>query len=130
VPVTEKELRYTVLLSSDGGMRTDGGADVDQWSAEHFLLAALLRCTAESLRYSAWKRNVGAVDLSGSAKGLIRRREEDGRFAVVRTDVTLDVSFDPKPARSDLADILEWAERGCFIGSSLTAKPLYHWNVA
>jgi hypothetical protein len=129
VALTEKELRYTVFLDADGGLRTDTGTSVEAWSAEHFLLAALLRCTAESLRYSARKRNVDGVDVSGSAKGLIRRREEDGRYAVVRTDVGLDASFDPKPSRSDLVDILEWAERGCFIGSSLTAKPVYHWNV-
>ena len=129
---TEKELRYTVVLDSDGGLRTDTDKGIDEigrWSAEHLLLAALLRCTAESLRYSARKRGVTRIGVGGSAKGLVRRRDEDGRYAVVRTDVALDVELEPKPLRTDLAAILEWAERGCFIGSSLTAKPTYHWNV-
>ena len=130
--LTEKELRYTVFLGSDGTLRTDADAGIDEaegWSAEHLLLAALLRCSAQSLRYSARKRSVTAVDVNGSAKGLVRRRDEDGRYAVVRSDVTLDVELEPKPSRGDLAEILSWAERGCFIGSSLTAKPIYHWNV-
>ena len=73
--------------------------------------------------------DVTRIGVGGSAKGLVRRRDEDGRYAVVRTDVALDVELEPKPLRTDLAAILEWAERGCFIGSSLTAKPTYHWNV-
>jgi hypothetical protein len=26
-------------------------------------------------------------------------------------------------------DLLDRAERGCFVGNSLTARPAYHWTV-
>ncbi|MBV8479827.1 MAG: OsmC family protein [Actinobacteria bacterium] len=133
MPITSKEMGYEVRLDADGTMRTEDDstfAAPERWSAEHLLLASILRCTAKSLDYSARKKGVAGVTVSGSAKGLVRRREEDGRFAVVRTDLALDVTFDPKPGRAEEHDILTWAERGCFIGSSLTAKPIYHWNVS
>jgi organic hydroperoxide reductase OsmC/OhrA len=129
VALTEKELRYTVMLDGDGALRTDTGATLEEASAEHLLLGALLRCSAQSLRYSARRRGVATVEVSGSAKGVVQRREEDGRYAVVRSDVTLDVELDPKPSRAEASEILGWAERGCFVGSSLAAKPTYHWNL-
>jgi uncharacterized OsmC-like protein len=128
VALTEKELRYEVLLDRDGGLRTDRGARLEEASAEHLLLGALLRCTAQSLRYSAKKRGTETVEVSGAAKALVRRRDEDGRYAVVRSEVALDVRLDPKPGRTELAEIFSWAERGCFVGSSLAAKPIYRWN--
>jgi len=133
VPITSKEMGYEVRLDADGTMRTEDDstfATPEAWSAEHLLLASILRCTAKSLDYSARKKGIASATVSGNAKGLVRRREEDGRFAVVRTDLALDVAFDPQPDRAQLQDILTWAERGCFIGSSLTAKPVYHWNAA
>ncbi len=133
VPITSKEMGYEVRLDADGTMRTEDDstfATPEAWSAEHLLLASILRCTAKSLEYSARKKGIAHATVGGTAKGVVRRREEDGRFAVVRTDLTLDVSLDPKPGRAELQDVLDWAERGCFIGSSLTAKPIYHWNVS
>ena len=133
MPVVSKELRYAVSLSPDGRFQAEDGTDLDvadSWTAEHLMLAALIRCAIESLRYSARKAGANVTEASGSGRALVRKRDSDGRYAVVRADVTLDVAFDPKPERPVLADVLSWAERGCFIGSSLTAKPLYHWNVA
>jgi len=132
MPVVSKELRYAVSLSSDGRFQSEDGTDLDvadSWTAEHLMLAALIRCAIESLRYSARKAGTNVTEASGSGRALVRKRDSDGRYAVVRADVTLDVAFDPKPERPVLADVLSWAERGCFIGSSLTAKPVYHWNV-
>lgn len=127
--LTEKELRYEVVLDRGGGLRTDDGAHLEDASAEHLLLGALLRCTAQSLRYSAKKRGITTVEVSGAAKALVRRRDEDGRYAVVRSEVALDVALDPRPGRNEVAEIFAWAERGCFVGSSLAAKPAYRWNL-
>jgi organic hydroperoxide reductase OsmC/OhrA len=132
MPVVSKELRYEVTLAPDGRFQGENGTELDVaegWTAEHLMLAALVRCTLESLRYSAKKAGITVVEASGSARGLVRKRNEDGRFAIVRSEVMLDVTLDPKPERPVLHDVLTWAERGCFIGSSLTAKPVYRWNV-
>ena len=133
MPVVSKELRYAVTLSPDGHFQSEDGDELDvagSWTSEHLMLAALVRCTIESLRYSAKKAGTSVAGTSGSARALVRKRDKDGRYAIVRADVALDVTLDPKPARPVIADILTWAERGCFIGSSLTAKPVYRWNVS
>lgn len=133
MPVVSKELRYSVSLSPDGRFQSEDGTDLDvgdSWTAEHLMLAALVRCAIESLRYSARKAGTTVVKASGSGRALVRKRDSDGRYAVVRSEVTLDVALDPKPERPVLSDVLSWAERGCFIGSSLTAKPVYRWNVS
>jgi organic hydroperoxide reductase OsmC/OhrA len=132
MPVVSKELRYAVTLGSDGRFQSEDGSELDvagSWTSEHLMLAALVRCTIESLRYSARKAGTTVAEASGSARALVRKRDKDGRYAIVRADVTLDVTLEPKPERPMLADILSWAERGCFIGSSLTATPVYRWNV-
>jgi hypothetical protein len=128
VAPTDKELRFEVTLARDGALTADTGVPVEDATAEHLLIGALLRCSAQSLRYSAKKRGVATVGVSGSAKALVRRRDEDGRYAVVRSEVALDVELDPKPGRAELAEIFSWAERGCFVGSSLAAKPTYRWT--
>ncbi len=89
-----------------------------------------MRCSIASLEYSAGRAGVEVTSASGSAKCVVTRRESDGRYAVVRTDVTVDVALDPKPGRAALAELFAKAERGCFIGASLSAKPTYRWNVA
>jgi organic hydroperoxide reductase OsmC/OhrA len=133
VAVKAKELRYAIELAGDGVVTTEDGTALDPpagWTPEHLLLAALTRCTLESLRYSAGRTGVTVAAAAASARALVTRRESDGRYAVVRADVTLDVTLEPKPARGDLADLLAKAERGCFIGASLTEKPIYRWNVS
>ena len=57
------------------------------------------------------------------------RRETDGRYAVVESEAELAVELHPEPEPSALAELLALAERDCFIGSSLTAKPSYRWTV-
>jgi len=37
------------------------------------------------------------------------------------------VTIDPVPDPNDLARLFDKAERGCFIGASLTAPPRYVW---
>lgn len=101
--------------------------DVPQeWSPEHLVLAGLIDCSLTSLRYHA-KREGIEVTASGSATGTVTRREDDGRFAFVDILVRLDVELTPPSA--DLPALLAKAERDCFVGASLTAKPRYDWSV-
>ena len=127
-----KELRYGVDLTTGGGLTDENGVGLDVpagWSPEHLLLAALARCSVKSLRHHAEHKGVGVVSASGSARTLVTRRETDGRYALVETEVELAVKLEPQPEPDTLAELLALAERDCFVGSSLTAKPHYRWVV-
>ena len=43
--------------------------------------------------------------------------------------VELSVQLEPEPVPDAVAELLEKAERDCFVGASLTAKPSYRWIV-
>jgi uncharacterized OsmC-like protein len=129
--VRAKELRYAVGLSASGELTEEKGVVLDAppaWSPEHLLLAALVGCSLKSLRYHAKRANIDVRSASGTARTLVTRREADERYALVETEVELTVEVDPEPDPSGLAELLALAERDCFIGSSLTAKPSYHWT--
>jgi organic hydroperoxide reductase OsmC/OhrA len=133
VPVKAKQLRYAVELSASGELREENGVALEsptEWTPEHLLLAALVRCSLKSLRYHASRRGVEVRAASGGARTLVTRRETDGRYAVVETEVELAVELDPRPDPRALSDLLALAERDCFIGSSLTAEPRYLWAVS
>lgn len=98
------------------------------WTPEHLVLAGLARCTLTSLDFHA-KRSDLTVTGSAAAEGVVTRREEDGRYAFVEIECGLDVELDPLPERERLAELLDLAERDCFVGASLTAKPRYEWRV-
>jgi uncharacterized OsmC-like protein len=100
----------------------------EAWSPEHLVLAGLLDCSLTSLRYHAGREGVEVAAAGGQASGTVTRREDDGRFAFVDIEARLDVSFDPAP--QDREALLRNAERDCFVGASLTARPRYVWNVA
>jgi uncharacterized OsmC-like protein len=128
--VRAKELRYTVDLTSTGELTEEHGVAIDVpggWSPEHLLLAALLRCSLKSLRFHAERQGIDVGSASGSSRTLVTKRETDERYALVETDVELAVELEPAPA--SLAELLALAERDCFVGSSLTAKPSYRWVV-
>ena len=128
--VKAKELRYAVDLATTGEVRNEDGVALVQpaeWSPEHLLLAALVRCSLKSLRYHARRTGVDAGPATGSARTLVTKRETDGHYALVDTEVELAVELEPEP--DALAELLALAERDCFIGSSLTAKPSYRWVV-
>jgi organic hydroperoxide reductase OsmC/OhrA len=134
VAVKAKELRYAVELSPSGELREENGVVLDtpaEWSPEHLLLAALIRCSLKSLRYHAPGSGVEVRSASGSARTLVTRRETDGRYAIVEATVELAVQLDPDsvPGPLELSELLELAERDCFIGSSLTSEPEYRWTV-
>jgi uncharacterized OsmC-like protein len=99
----------------------------ESWSPEHLVLAGLLDCSLTSLRYHARREGV-TVTAKGEASGTVTRREQDGRFAFVDVEARFDVRFEPDPA--DQRALLEKAERDCFVGASLTARPRYVWNVS
>ena len=98
------------------------------WSPEHLVLAGLVRCTLTSLGYHG--RQLGLqVSGGGRATGEVTRRESDGRYAFVEVECLLDVQVTPPPAGEQLNDLIAAAERDCFVGASLTAKPHYRWRV-
>jgi len=126
-----KEFRHAVDLRDGGSLRTEDGTALEvepAWSPEHLLLAALIRCSLKSLAYHAQHRGIMVEHAHGSARSLITKRESDDRYAVVELEVELDVRLSPQPGEQELADLLAKAERDCFVGASLTAKPTYRWT--
>ena len=100
VAVKAKELRYAVELSPSGELREENGVVLEtpaEWSPEHLLLAALIRCSLKSLRYHAPGGGVEVRSASGSARTLVTRRETDGRYAIVEATVELAVELEPEP---------------------------------
>ena len=130
--VKAKELRYAVGLSTTGELTQENGIALGtppEWSPEHLLLAALIRCSLKSLRHHARRSDVEVRSASGGGRTLVTRRESDGRYAMVETDLDLVVELEPEPGSAALTGLLALAERDCFIGSSLTAEPTYRWTV-
>ncbi len=129
-PVTPKRFEYAVSTDRAGRVSAEGGAPTalgDEWAPDHLLLAALLRCSIESLRYHAERDGIDLV-ASGSASGVVTRREDDGRYAFVEIECRIDVELDPAPESAEA--LLAKAERDCFVGASLTVEPAYVWSVA
>lgn len=125
-----KTFSYAVSVDRDGTARSaEGGAPIaaeEAWSPEHLVLAGLARCTFTSLRYHADR---AAVRVSGTAQasGEVTQRDTDGRYAFVRVKVDLDITVEPAPP--SVRELISKAERDCFVGASLTAKPRYRWTV-
>lgn len=127
--VRAKELRYAATVERGGRATAAELGPLDApagWSPEHLLLVALVRCSLTSLGFYARRAGAEAAG-SGSARGLVSRREHDGRYAFVEIEVELEAEVEPPPA--DPAALAAAAEKGCFIGSSLTTKPRYRWTL-
>ncbi len=108
-----------------------GGSALERdqaWTPEHLVLAGLSRCTLKSLEYHAKRADVDAT-ATVSAHGTVTRRDEDGRFAFVEITVALDLTVEPRPDPDATRELIQKAERDCFVGASLTAKPLYTWTI-
>ena len=130
--VTAKVFEYAVELDGGGRLTIPGGGQLvppEGWTADHLLLAALVRCSLQSLRFHADRKGIEVRSAAGSSGTLVTKRETDDRSALVETDVELDVELHREPRPDALAELLALAERDCFIGSSLTAKPSYRWIV-
>jgi organic hydroperoxide reductase OsmC/OhrA len=125
-----KVLEYAVDIDRVGRMTIPGGAQIqpgEGWSPDHLLLAALVRCSIDSLVYHA-RRAGHEVSATGDAIGKITKRETDGRYAFVSIEVRIGAQLIP---RADDADaLIAKAERDCFVGASLTVAPEYTWQVS
>ena len=130
MPIRARSFSFAVSVNRDGAATSErGGSPIpaeDAWTPEHLLLAALARCTLTSLRFHAHRDGI-EVTGGADAAGEVAVRETDGRFAFVRIKVEVDVTLEPKP--SSVRELLAKAERDCFVGASLTAKPRYRWTV-
>ncbi len=127
-----KQLRYAVDLGGSGTLRTEDGTPLETdgaWTPEHLLLAALIRCSLTSLRYHATRAGIDVRAAHGSTRGLVSKRESDGRYALVEGEVELTVELVPAPGPEQQAELLAKAERDCFVGASLRATPRYRWTV-
>jgi uncharacterized OsmC-like protein len=133
VPVRAKEFRYAVDLAEGGDLRTEDGTplgNTPDWTPEHLVLAALIRCSLKSLAYHAKRAGIEVDGASGSARGVVTKPEGADRYLIVESDIDLDVRLEPPPGEDELAELLAKAERDCFVGASLTAKPTYRWTAA
>ena len=85
VAVKAKVLQYDLELARGGRLTAGGEAPLDldpAWTPEHLLLAGLVRCSLQSLRYHARRAGLDVV-ASGSVHGTVTKRESDGRYALV-----------------------------------------------
>ncbi|MCU0307603.1 MAG: OsmC family protein [Thermoleophilia bacterium] len=130
--VTARRLEFDATATSDGVVTGAEGTGPIQTgpglTPEHLIMAAVARCTLASLEYAATRAQVVSAG-SARAHGVVTRREDDGAFAFVEVVVDLDVTLDPDPGPEAVAGLLARAERGCFAGQSLRAKPRYRWRV-
>lgn len=123
---------YGVAVDRTGtatsGLGGSALAQEEAWLAEHLVLAGLVRCTLASLDHAARRAEVEA-GAEGRARATVTKRSEDGRYAFVEIEATFDVEISPPLDPTALAQLIERAERGCFVGNSLTARPRYRWTV-
>jgi uncharacterized OsmC-like protein len=129
VAKTAKEFGYEIAQDRAGRVTAGGQAPLDldeAWTPEHLVLAGLVRCTLQSLRFHA---NRAGVDFlaDAAASGRVTKRDSDGRYAFVELEVSVDLELEPEPDK--VGELLAKAERDCFVGASLTPKPLYRWRV-
>jgi uncharacterized OsmC-like protein len=130
--VKAKELRYAVELGADGELADENGIVLEapaEWSPEHLLLAALVRCSLKSLHHHAARKGFDVRSAAGSGRTLVTKRESDERYALVEAELELAVEIEPEPEPDALTGLIALAERDCFVGASLTAAPSYRWTV-
>ena len=129
MPIQVKPKHYAVALDRSGVITAEGDElhAGDGWTPEHLLLAAVARCGVNSLTWFARKDEI-EVQASATANGVVARRD-DARNAFVDIQCRLDVELAPEPEAGKLRPLLTRAERGCFIGNSLSPHPRYSWVV-
>lgn len=132
MPTRPKVLEFDVAVAEDGTAQSALGgsrlAAEDEWKAEHLVLAGLVRCTLASLEHQIRRAGLEMTG-SGSAHGLVTRRDEDGMYAFVEVDAAFDVELNPAPSADAARELVERAERGCFVANSLRVRPRARWVV-
>jgi organic hydroperoxide reductase OsmC/OhrA len=126
-----KRFEYAASLDAEGQLLAGGEAPLvpgEAWTPEHLVLAGLMRCTLESLDFHAGRVEI-SVRGGAAAEGVVTKRDEDGRYAFVELECGLDVELDPLPDSAALKELLDLAERDCFVGASLQPSPRYEWRV-
>jgi uncharacterized OsmC-like protein len=125
-----RTFKFAISVDRDWAARSErGGSPIpaeEAWTPEHLVLAGLARCTLKSLRHHAQRDGI-SVTGGADASGDVTQRDTDGRYAFVRIRVDVDVTLDPTPP--SVRELVSKAERDCFVGASLTAKPRYRWTV-
>jgi organic hydroperoxide reductase OsmC/OhrA len=130
MPITARTFEYAVEVDAGGRMTIPGGGQLvppEGWSADHLLLAALVRCSIDSLTYHA-RRAGHSTTASGTAHGTITKAGEDDRYRFVQISVAIDAQLEPRAA--DVEPLVAKAERDCFVGATLVVKPEYEWRVS
>ena len=132
MPTRPRFLQFDITVDRSGDAHSAlGGSPLpreSEWWAEHLVLAGLVRCTLASLDYSARRAGVDVIS-SGSAHGVVTKREDYGLHAFVEIETTLDVQVTPALDDDGLRGLLARAERGCFVSNSLIARPRHRWIV-
>jgi uncharacterized OsmC-like protein len=126
-----RRFEYAASLDGEGRLLAGRGSPLEpgeDWTPEHFVLAGLMRCTLKSLAFHGEHRSV-SVRGGAAAEGVVTKRASDGRYAFVEVECGLDVELVPLPEGAALMELLDLAERDCFVGASLTAEPRYEWRV-
>jgi organic hydroperoxide reductase OsmC/OhrA len=131
MPTRPRVLEFDVTVDRAGDAHSAlGGSPLPrevEWWAEHLVLAGLVRCTLASMDYSARRAGLNSKG-TGSAHGIVTKRD-DGLYAFVDIETTLEVDLAPVPEPVALQELVRRAERGCFVSNSLTAKPRHRWIV-
>jgi organic hydroperoxide reductase OsmC/OhrA len=131
VATRARTLEYDVAVAADGTATSGlGGSPIpaeDEWLAEHLVLAGLVRCTLASLDHHLRQGDLRA-SRSGRAHGVVTKRE-DGLYAFVEIEAALVVDLEQPLGADEVRELIASAERGCFVGNSLIARPRYHWTV-
>jgi organic hydroperoxide reductase OsmC/OhrA len=130
VATRAKVFEYAVDVDGAGRMTIPGGGQFippEGWSADHLLLAALMRCSIDSFTHHA-RRAGHEVAATGEAQGTITKSDRDGRYRFVEIAVEINARLTPRTNEVD--DLIAKAERDCFVGASLTLKPEYTWHVS
>lgn len=132
MPTQPRVLEFDVTVDRAGDAHSAlGGSPLPrevEWWPEHLVLAGLVRCTLASMDHSARRAGLTSNG-AGSARGTVTKRQDDGLYAFVDVETTLEVDLAPAPEASALRELVRNAERGCFVSNSLTAKPRHRWIV-
>lgn len=125
-----KRKEYAVDLDAGGRAYAERG-DVlllgEDWTPEHLLLAALARCSVISLGHHA-RRDGCEAEATARATGAVYERA-DGSWGFVEIACEVEATVRPALDEAALGDLVERAERGCFVGASLDPRPAYSWRI-